>query len=298
MISSGLAYSAGFPLVPLEATGAKLFHQIKHYGVESIVAMFEPIYFTYVQLMGISQEPFDWDNLDKMTIIQKLNANETFRRSLWFWSRLQLAYYFGELEIACKMYYPYLKVSAVDTSYVMTSIRIFFSGLAASGLYRKTKKRMYRSRAKKMIRDMEKVMSSKRGLNNLHRYLLMQADMMTCSSSKSSKTQDTAKAAFDKAIAMAGKAGFRQDAALGNELAGEYLVTGTTEGNKFWAEFYFSRAYDLYMEWGAEAKAGQLKAKRGDLINESIGNRMASTTSSTPVWRSYPFTNRQESLRS
>jgi hypothetical protein len=247
MVSSGLAYSAGFPLVPLEATGGKLFHQIKHYGVESIVAMFEPMYFTYVQLMGISQEPFHWDNLDKMTIIQKLNANETFRRSLWFLSRLQLAYYFGELEIACKMYNPYLKVSAVDTSYVMTSIRIFFSGLAASGLYRKTKKRMYRSRAKKMIREMEKVMSSKRGLNNLHRYLLMQADMMTCSSSKSSKTQDAAKAAFDEAIATAGKAGFRQDAALGNELAGEYLLTGTREGNQFWAEVYLYRAYYLYM---------------------------------------------------
>jgi hypothetical protein len=159
-------------------------------------------------------------------------------------------------------------------------------------------------RQKKMIRDMEKVMSSKRGLNNLHRYLLMQADMMTCSSSNSGKTQDTVKASFDKAITMAGKAGFRQDAALGNELAGEYLFTGMIEGNMFWAEFYFSRAYDLYMEWGAEAKAGQLKAKRGDLINESIGNRLASTTSSTPVWRSYQFssltrsTNRQESLRS
>jgi hypothetical protein len=227
--------------------------------------------------MGISQEPFDWDNLDKMTIIQKLNANETFRRSLWFWSRLQLAYY------------PYLKVSAVDTSYLITSIRIFFSGLAASGLYRKSKKRMYKSRAKKMIREMEKVMSSKRGLNNLHRYLLMQADMMTCSSSKSNKTQDAAKAAFDKAIATAGKAGFRQDAALGNELAGEYLLTGTREGNQFWAEVYLSRAYDLYMEWGAKAKAVQLKAKRGALINESRGSRMECTTSSTLVWRSYLF---------
>jgi hypothetical protein len=86
-----------------------------------------------------------------------------------------------------------------------------------------------------MIRDMEKVMSSKRGLNNLHRYLLMQADMMTCSSSNSGKTQDTVKASFDKAITMAGKAGFRQDAALGNELAGEYLVTGTTDMILIWS---------------------------------------------------------------
>jgi hypothetical protein len=229
--------------------------------------------------MGKSQEPFDWDNLDRMLSIKKGNSSldETFRRTWWCWSRLQLAYYFGELEIAGKLYYPFLKSAAVATSYIVATVRVFFSGLAASGLYRKTGKRMYKSRARKMIKDMEKVMSSKRGLNNLHRYLLMQADMMACSSSKSRKKQETVKVAFDKAIAMAGKAGFRQDAALGNELAGEYLLT-TGEDGKFWAEFYFSRAYDLYMEWGAKAKADQLKTKRGGFIKESIGDRRAGTT--------------------
>jgi histidine kinase len=178
------------------------------------------------------------------------------------------------------MYHLKLKSSAVDHSYILTIVPVFFSGLAASGLYRKTGKRMYKRRAKKMIKDMEKVMSSKRGLNTLHRYLLMQADMMACSSSKSRKWQDTVKVAFDKAIAMAGKAGFRQDAALGNELAGEYLLT-TKEDNTFWAAFYFSRAYYLYMEWGAVAKADQLKIKRGDLINVSSGNQRGSTNSSS-----------------
>jgi hypothetical protein len=67
---------------------------------------------------------------------------------------------------------------------------------------------------------------------------------------------------------------------LGNELAGEYLLT-TGEDSKFWTEFYFSRAYDLYMEWGADAKAYQLKTKRGQLIKESLCNRRTSTTSSS-----------------
>jgi hypothetical protein len=214
-----------------------------------------------------------------MLSIKKGNTSlaETFRRSWWCWARLQLAYYFGELEVADKIYYPFLKFSAVDKSYIVTSMRVFFSGLAASGLYRTTGKRMYRNRAREMIKDMEKMMSSKRGLNNLHRYFLMQADLMACSSSKSGEKQHTVKVAFDKAIAMAGKAGFRQDAALGNELAGEYLLT-TREDNKFWTEFYFSRAYDLYKEWGADAKADQLKTKRGDSIKDFICNRNANTS--------------------
>jgi histidine kinase len=281
-LSNVLAYSAGFPLGLIATAGAKLVHQLKQYGVKSVIAMFEPAYFTYVQLMGTSQESFGWDNLDEMISVKKGNAShdETFRLAWWYWSRLQLAYYFGEFEIAGKMYYLELKSSAVDTSYIFTTIRVFFSGLAASGLYRKTGKRMYKRRAKMMIKEMEKVMSSKRGLNTLHRYLLMQADMMACSSSKRRKGHNTVKNAFDEAIVMAGKAGFRQDAALGNELAGEYSLT-TREDNTFWAEFYFSRAYDLYMEWGAVAKADQLKTKRGDLIKESLGNRSASTNSSS-----------------
>jgi hypothetical protein len=265
----------------IAAAGAKLFHQLHQYGVKSVIGLFEPAYFTYLQLMGKSQESFGWENLDEMMSIQKGNAiyDETFRLAWWCWSRLQLAYYFGELEIAGKMYRLKLKSSAVDHSYILTIVPVFFSGLAASGLYRKTGKRMYKRRAKKRIKEMEKVMSSKRGLNTLHRYLLMQADLMACSSSKSRKWQDTVKDAFDNAIAMAGKAGFRQDAALGNELAGEYLLT-TGDDNTFWAEFYFSRAYDLYMEWGAVAKADQLKTKQGDLIKESLGNPRASTNSS------------------
>ena len=82
---------------------------------------------------------------------------------------------------------------------------------------------------------------------------------MACSSSsKSCKQQCAVKVAFDKAIAMADKAGFRQDAASGNELAGE---------------FYFSRAYDMYMKCGADdAKADEeVKTKRGDFIKESKG---------------------------
>ena len=124
----------------IEATaGTKLFHQLKQYGVKSIIAVFEPVYFTNIQLMDKSQEPFDWDNLDKMMSIKKGNASfdETYRRSWWHWSRLQLAYYFGELEITGNIYCPFLKSSAVDTSYIVTSIRAIFSGLAAPAVPQK-----------------------------------------------------------------------------------------------------------------------------------------------------------------
>jgi hypothetical protein len=273
------AYSAGFPLEAIQSTAAKLFHQLKQYRVKAILSLFIPVNFTYHKLMGISDEPLDWDYLDKMSVRGKASFDETFRNSWWCWSRIQLAYYFGELEIADKIYRPFNRFSAVDTAFIMATIRIFFSGLVASAMYRKTGKRMYRSRAKKMIRDMERILSKMRGLNNLHRYLLMQADLLAAEKGKDS---DRVKGAFDKAIGAAAKAGFRQDAALGNELAGEYFVA---IGDTFWPEVYFSRSYDLYLEWGANAKAEQLKGKRLEYIKESLGNsRNKSTSSSLRHW--------------
>ena len=58
-------------------------------------------------------------------------------------------------------------------------------------------------------------------------------------------------AAYDEAIAAAGKAGFRQDAALGNELAACHFIR---QNDQDWASFYMTRAYQLYIEWGAISK--------------------------------------------
>ena len=93
---------------------------------------------------------------------------------------------------------------------------------------------------------------STRGLNNLHRYLIMQSDLL---SSKRGKREDVKKA-FDKAIATAGKAGFTQDAALANELAAEYFLKIKDD---YWPNQYLSRACELYNEWGAAAKVEQIK---------------------------------------
>ena len=85
-----------------------------------------------------------------------------------------------------------------------------------------------------------------RGLNNLHRCLLLQADLLAATNRK--KLHQDVKAAYDKAIATAGKAGFVQDAALGNELAVEYF-RNTEE--RFWAQLYlYHQACGLYYEWG------------------------------------------------
>ena len=184
---------------------------------------------------------------------------------MWFyWSRLQLAFYFGELDLAEKMIEPAILFSSIDNSYIINSIRIFFSGLTLSLLARRTGNQRYRTRAKNVCREMETVMKQ-RGLNNLHRYLLMKATFSTCDV-KASRQPGAVKEAFERAISAASRAGFLQDAALGNELAGEYFLSA---GDDFWTKHYLNQAYKLYIEWGAKAKARNLRKKHRIHIERS-----------------------------
>ena len=129
-----------------------------------------------------------------------------------------------------------------------------FSGLTCSGLAKKISKRKYVREARKAADKMKFIMRN-RGLNNLHRYLLMQADLLAVTSKKQHRE---VKLAYDKAIATAGKAGFVQDAALGNELASQYF---RSIGDEFWEEQYLTRACELYYEWGALAKVADLTSR-------------------------------------
>jgi hypothetical protein len=194
-----------------------------------------------------------------------VRAPTTSGHTTWFyWARLQIAYYFREFEIAAQLIAPFENHAASDTSFVVTSPRIFFTGLTASALARKTGKRKHYRRAKRALKEM-KTMTSKQGLNNLHRFKIMEADLLSCKGSKADAKK--AKESFDLAIATSDKAGFLQDTALANELAGEFYLK--ILGAESSSRHYFTEAYHLYKKWGAVAKADHLKELRPSYIQRT-----------------------------
>jgi hypothetical protein len=78
------------------------------------------------------------------------------------------------------------------------------------------------------------------------------------------KSKEEVRKAFDQAISAASKTGFLQDAALANELCGEFFLKGE---DLFWAKHYLTSAYNLYCDWGAGAKAAHLLRNRGAFLN-------------------------------
>jgi predicted ATPase len=260
------AYAGGFPLNYVLQDATNLEEQMQEYTVDSVLGATDPFRFMTLQLMGAFRAPpMDWKNMKCATDKKDSEAS----RWIWlYWTRLQLAYYFGELEGAEKIIGPFRELSGIDTSHIVTSIRVFFSGLAASALARKTGKAKYRKMAKKELEEMTKITKG-RGLNSLHKCMLMEADI---EASTDNKISNNVQFLFDRSITEALKAGVTQDAALANELAGEYFIKIHFDQ----AQMYFTRALNLYREWGAIAKAKHLLKTRGDYID---------LPTSDPLWR-------------
>ena len=257
--SNVLAYCSGYHLDELHQKDLMLLSQLRHYRIDILAALLEQITAMVAHLIGKSC--IDWKEIETADPTPR-SPSETLRWSYWCWASVQLAYYFRRLELGYRLLVPFAKLSALYTTYFTTSICIFFSGLTCSGLAKKTGKRKYINEARKATAKMKFIMRS-RGLNNLHRYLLMQADLLAATSKRESQA---VKVSYDKAIVTAAKSGFIQDAALGNELAGEYF---RHVGDDYWAEQYFIRACELYHEWGAHAKVEQLKKEHVSSIDVS-----------------------------
>jgi hypothetical protein len=99
--------------------------------------------------------------------------------------------------------------------------------------------------------------------------------------------------AFDEAIAAAARAGFIQDAALANELAGDYFVSIC---DKYRPTYYLTRARDLYQEWGAHAKVDHLLEKHETLIKISSTHSLSKQSPALSHWLSGGDSKLQDSV--
>ena len=258
------SYLAGLPLDLLENSSSRLLEQILHYNADGLYAIFSQFHFAVVHLMGNTETPLDWTTELTSRFMRdgeasKVEPSMRFAACRFFWTRIQLAYYFREFDIAGRMIEPFRVLSKTDKAFVSSSVRIYFSGLVSVALARKTKKKAYLKRAKKAMREMKTVVMNN-GVNNIHRYLLLKAEITAFGCNNLVKV----KVCYDAAISTASRAGFRQDAALGNELAAEYTLS---IGDESWASHYFTAAHALYRDWGAFAKADHLLKLRGSYID-------------------------------
>lgn len=272
-------YTSGCPLPLIIDTCIKVNQKLYDYKIHPLIASFEKVTKTVQYLTGDISDAINFDKaLARIPVMkggsEKAGVNNSndnngsgngsnssrLGPNYWTWHcwmHMQLAVYFQEYEIAEKLIEPFKHYAATDTSYIVASVRVFFSGIAASVLALHTGKGKYKTIAETCTKQMKSMMSNK-GTNAIHRY-----DLLLACAAAYKKGDFSVKELYDKAIKSAVQSGFIQDAALAYELAGEYFLL---YNSKFWAQHYITRAFELYSEWGATAKVDHIRKLRGKYI--------------------------------
>ncbi len=121
--------------------------------------------------------------------------------------------------------------------------------------------------------------------NYLHKYELVSAEI-----ARVSGQHEQAAEHYDKAIIEADKAGYIHEAALAEELTGEFYLS---QGKTKIAGFYLTDAYYGYWRWGALAKLRDLEAKYAELLTRIPSKEL--TTANTQK-TNIPIPSQPESL--
>ena len=256
--SNFVAYSFGYPLDAVEKSGTEMLEQLKLYGVDSISNIMAEFRLPIVHLVGAASRAPDWDELLEVPLEPK-DISDTYRLLTAYISRLELAVIMGKYEVAISLAERLANLAEHDSAYVYLSHRIFYSGLAYMAVGQKTGQWRYRKKSKMCASKMRKLTRTK-GLNTLHKALLLEAELYAMQSNKLSKVRET----YEEAIAACMKSGHTQDAALGSEFAGTFFLKSK---DLLAARFFFSQARNLYRDWGAVKKVEALQRERGEYLD-------------------------------
>lgn len=252
-------FYAGLRIEPLENDLRAYCRQMTEYGQHSSVSSTLPYLQAVLRLMGKDEIVV---NLEDEDVVGE--NKEALQYTLLI--RAMLGYYFGDIALANSMLVRLanLKPNKVAITHYAST---FFEGLVALALARQTRRRKYRARARSVIRTMNSwiweqgsgINKVHSGINCVHKVLILRAEYLTLLKYKDQKKQEEdVRKLFDEAIAQSRRIGFLQDAALANELAGDFFAR---KNDDYWAGSYATSAYELYVLWGAIAKADDVTAQ-------------------------------------
>lgn len=249
-------FLAGLNLEPCEADCRLYCEQMLVYSRENNYSVSCPTWQLLLNLLGRSSDPLMLTGkaMDEVSFVEKATAEKNIGALQTYWiNKGQLCYYFGDMIEARRVLVEFGKTKGNMETHFFTTTYTFFMALVLLDLARTTKKRKHVTAAKKLIKTMQGWV--KLGNSNLaHKLLLLTAEC----NALHEKNEKNIRRAFDAAIVAASRAGFIQDAALGNERAGLWLSSRSSEDNDYWARVYLERAFLLYSDWSAQGKARHL----------------------------------------
>lgn len=262
-------YHSGLPLEPLEKDTRAYCQLMEEYQQNLALLDVIPLFQGILNLLGRSEDPLilTGEAMNQDEFLQ--NAEEkgipTAIQKV-FLVRMQLAYYFGDIDLALEMLESCDKLMATVKAHMVFEVYTFFCGLIYLGQAQKKRKQYYMKKAQGMTKRL-KTWVKDGAVNCVHKLWLLEAEYSVLKGGKRGQNEKIRRL-YDTAISTASRSGFIHDAALANERAGAWSLS---QDDEFWASSYLSRAHELYLEWGASAKVDQFSRKYNiDVSRQSI----------------------------
>jgi hypothetical protein len=240
--------------------------EMKDYKQDKAWTIYLPLFQSMLNMTGKLKEAL---LLKGEAIIDVEFEEEKFTNTTIMSYQMQLAYYFGDTELAEQVATKLHKMGMSLNAHYLWVTRQFFFGMIALRVAidatRERRKRQQLKKASEVIKELEQC-SQHGGLNCLHKLLILKAELLAFEFAapghwwgrkkcKGSKKFESVRAALDTAIAVSARTGFRNDAALASERAMAFFRRCDMN---FLADSYQSKASNFYMEWGALAKVEHL----------------------------------------
>mmetsp|Transcript_56677 Transcript_56677/g.137784 ORF Transcript_56677/g.137784 Transcript_56677/m.137784 type:complete len:1013 (-) Transcript_56677:2372-5410(-) len=236
------------------------FHQESCLGPD--LALFQMV----SNLLGRSTNPtkLKGDFMDEDYDVKEW-ADSGLRTNLlnFYFHSAMIKYIFNEYEAASEMTAKMTDIFHEGTD-IFVPTRVYFKGLVAFALARKTKKRKYVRAGANALRTLEKWFTN--GAVSCHHLVLaLKAEQESVDPSKKRKSEDI-RESYDKAIVVCAKLGFLYDHAILNERAGMFHL----DIDEFsYASTYLERALYLFSDWGAHSKNRQMEERYSNIFAQS-----------------------------
>ncbi|WNR46300.1 AAA family ATPase [Paenibacillus roseipurpureus] len=256
----------GIVLSELKEELAKSYRILEQTNHHDTLLMMEIIRMVIMNLEGMSVNPLLFGNHqeEEELFVTKLkeHPNQVIMH-VYTIKKMMLYYLFGSYEEAVKMGKMSEMYEGVSFGLFHIPENYFYYVLSIAAVYQDASvidRKKYAKQVKKMMRKMDK-WAKNCPENFLHMTHLMQAEWdRVCGRSLK------AEQGYEAAIRKAKEEGFIQYEALASELAGKYYKQ---MGKDKFAKLYFFDAYMGYMNWGAKAKADNLRLRNPGNIGQA-----------------------------
>jgi predicted ATPase/signal transduction histidine kinase/tRNA A-37 threonylcarbamoyl transferase component Bud32 len=203
---------------------------------------------------------------DEETLLP-LIINDGFALIEFYFTKLQLSYWFGKYELAQEYAAQVDRYASGGRSFVISRQCNFYKSLVNLAIFLDVNQDTQTQLLNQVIDNQEKMQlwAQHCPMNVLHQYYLVEAEKCRVLG-KNYQAGDF----YDRAISKAKENGYIQEEALANELAGKFYLNWSKEKI---AAGYMQEAYYCYARWGAKAKTDDLEKRYPQLLKPILKQR-------------------------